>query len=114
MDEKALTFAVKKLFINKEVDSVVFQKGNKYGKGRPPGFFMTDKTAAIKIIFKIFNENRHLFEEKMQAKMLADPIMFYERFVAPLQPRDFTLELGDETQKAFSKLFSHLKPNNNG
>lgn len=58
--------------------------------GRPKG---THKTAAIDIIFKVFNENKEAFEKEMYRLCKDKPVQFYLKFVEPLQPD--SIEIGN-------------------
>jgi hypothetical protein len=65
------------------------QSGNP--KGRPTGA-KASKSLAIETVFEIMAEHKDKFKEKLIEEANKDIIKFYKQFVAPLQPRELSIE----------------------
>lgn len=81
-----------------------FKKGWGGGPGRPKG----SRSIAVEIIFKLFHEQAEKFEEKMRIRAEEDPIVFYQDFVEPLQPKETNLNL-DSTEPIQIQIVTTVK-----
>ena len=70
------------------------QSGNPLGK--PKGLVNSDRSLAMKVIFRLMQKHGERFEIEMDKLAEQNIVAFYLKFVAPLQPREFKLDTSDK------------------
>ena len=65
-------------------------------KGRPVGTLNSDRSLAMKVIFRLMQKHGENFELEMDKLASQNIVAFYLKFVAPLQPREFKLDTSDK------------------
>jgi len=91
---------LKKYNMKKEIEQIIPKEKRKAGNpnwvngksGNPHGRPLGSRTTAIDIIYRVFNEfGAEKFEKEMKELASKNPIVFYLKFIQPIQPKEMSI-----------------------